>query len=249
MKKRGIVFFTICVVLVFLLYFLVKSNKKQNSDVSEIKNNFIINKIKYYSSANAISNTTNYQNPEWNLKVYQFTDIALYLNRCENVDLNNYITKICLDNFNLNSNNTKVYYLNPNNFGNSILDTNNIYCIEDVLEYNVINSSNIDNTQNYNIPIFFQDCSNPITIRIVTELSSNYQLPKEKTLRYNGSLINELGLNIKDLNNRISFTLKIDTKQGLLKNKRIDLEIPFENEGKSILDGDIEIDKKEEIKF
>ena len=77
----------------------------------------------YYSTANAISNTTNYQNPEWNLKVYQYTDIAIYLDRLnENVTEKNYIMNFEILNINVTSpENKEIYYMNPKMFGKSDL--------------------------------------------------------------------------------------------------------------------------------
>ena len=226
------------------------TKKESISNTAEkILPEFVINKITYYSSANAISNTTSYQNPEWNLHVYQYTDIAIYLNRInnlENIKTQNYITKIYLQNFIAGLENVDVYYLNPNDFGNSYLKLDNR--IQNPLEYTVINSENREDMQNYNIPVFFQDCSNPITLRLVTELSKNYQVPKENTLTYNGTLIRELGLNIPNLNQTIKFDLTVETKD-TIHVKSISLEIPYEKSGKSILDGDIQIETEEDILF
>ena len=103
--KKKILFFLIVIIILILILFLYfkinyKKNKKTNISTSS-KEEFIINKLHYYSTANAISNTTNYQNPEWNLKVYQYTDIAIYLDRLnENVTEKNYIMNFEILNIN-----------------------------------------------------------------------------------------------------------------------------------------------------
>lgn len=233
-KTKVVLLFFIIILIIVCFAFNNKETKLYNSKVKE---EFKIEKSIYYSSANAISNTTNYQSPEWNLNVYQYTDIAIYLSR---LNSDNYITNVVLENFNTDLSKSRIYYLNPKDFGNSSLTEDNL--IDKKLEYTVINSENKDNIQNYNIPVFFQDCSNPITLRIVTELSNNYKVESDETLLYNGTLIKMLGLGIKDLNKQINFDLIIKTRN--LENKiEINLPIQYEENGKSILDGDIEIER------
>lgn len=250
MKK--LLFFLIFLAIIMLTCFGIFIIRKEAivPDTFNVAEEFKINKVIYYSSANAVSNTTSFQNPEWNLNVYQFTDIAIYLDRIDpstELKYQNYITNISLENFETSSSlNSKIYYLNPKEIGNSELNPDDL--IDSKLEYTVINSDNQDDMQNYNIPIFFQDCSTPITLRIVTELSNNYQVPNDQTLIYNGSLIREIGLGIDNLNKDISFDITIDTR-GVEHNKKIRLEIPYEEGEKSIVYGDIKIKKEENIQF
>ena len=88
-----------------------------------------------------------------------------------------------------------------------------------------------------------------LQIRYINYLSNNYKVPNDKTLKYNGSLIKNLGLKIDDLNKNISFDLKITTRDEEERIKKINIEIPYENKNKSILDGDFEIKVKENITF
>lgn len=240
MFKKICIFIIIVLIILFSIEFYSSLNKKNIDDFRNIDSSlqqFEVSKIKYYSSATAVSNTTSYQNPEWNMNVYQWTDIALYLNKIKDNSNENYITKIVLENFK-KSDNLQIFYLNPNNFASNVLNFDNE--INDNIEYNVINSSNIDNEQNFNIPIFYQDCSNPITIRVINNLSNNYKVSKDSVLKYNGSLIRELGLNVSELDNNLEFDLKITTKDANEKLENIKLEIPFEDEQRSIIDGDFE---------
>ena len=246
MKKKVWIFFIflIMIAIAVCFLFLPKTQKEAKSDnVYE----FEISKIKYYSSANAISNTTNYQNPEWNITIYQYTDIAIYLDRINAPKPENYIAKLA---FRLTSSlpeDTAIYYLNPQNFGNSNLSLDDK--IAEELNYSVINSSNRENSQNYNIPIFFQDCSNPITMRIVNTFPNHYKVSKDSTLVYNGSLLKNIGIEPNTLNRNFQFELEMETKQGTPKTIPIELEIPLEDETRSILDGDFEQEVKQNWKF
>jgi len=145
MNKK--LFLLIILIIVFLSYFGVKkiSVPKKTKMSSDYSDQFLIDKIYYYSSANAINNNTTYQNPEWNLDLYQYTDIGIYLNRLEN----NYINNIYIDNINIKNNlnkDCKLYYLNPTEFGDYNIKEENL--ISETLTYNILNSSNEKNDLN-----------------------------------------------------------------------------------------------------
>ena len=244
-----IVFFIIILIICFIFFRNQNLDGKENK-LSNSNNQFVINNIHYYSNANAINNNTSYQNPELNLNVYQYSDVEIYLDRLSSdVTEKNYITNVSISDININSKNQKLYYLTPLMFGNSDLNSNGIVEIKDNLEYNVINTTNSKNEQNYNIPIYFQDCSNPITLRLVNTLMDNYKVSSEQILLYNGSLIKELGIDLKKINTNIKFNLEVTTKDGEKRMKLIELNIPLENKDGSILDGDFEIEENESIEF
>ena len=160
----------------------------------------------------------------------------------------NYIINLKIFNFKLNNKEKEeIYYLNPKMFAKNTLDLD--AKIEDNLEYNVINSENSENNQEYNIPIYFQDCSNPITFRYVNYLANNYKVSSNETVKYNGSLVSKLGMKLEDLNDNLSFDLKIITKDGEERIESVDLKIPYKDENRSIIDGDFETKEKKNIRF
>ena len=80
---------------------------------------FSIDRIYLYSSADATSNETT--KPVWDLNLYQFTDIALYINNRsdEGVSYENTIKELTIDNIkfnNLQSGTPSLYYKNVNDF-------------------------------------------------------------------------------------------------------------------------------------
>ena len=207
----------------------------------------MIHQMRFYSSAKAISNTTNYQNPEWNLRVYQFTDIAIYLNRLNPEGKENYVTNLVIQNIDTGSPKKKLYYLNPNMFGNGEIDEDNL--IENDLDFIIVNSENKDNSEKYEFPVFFQDFSNPITLRLVNHLSDNYKMSNEKSLNYSGAIIRDLGFSLQEIKSTLKFDIKIDTKDKKERSKSLSLEIPLENSNTSIFDGDIEKKEIVDIEF
>lgn len=207
MKKK---IFIISIILL-AIWILSVSIFINNSESADIKSKFDVSKIHYYSNVNADVSETTYDNPEWNLNVYQYTDIAIYVDRLSD----SYITKVYIDNIEIENSKKGVqdlYYLNPTDFGacNKI----NAEKIDEKLEYNIIDDRNIDNDVKYNIPIFFEDCSNPITIRYInSEILKNYKIENTERVSFDGSLLKNGKIDLEDIESKISMNLNIVTKR------------------------------------
>lgn len=207
MKKK---IFIISIILL-AIWILSVSIFINNSESADIKSKFDVSKIHYYSNVNADVSKTTYDNPEWNLNVYQYTDIAIYVDRLSD----SYITKVYIDNIDIENSKKGVqdlYYLNPTDFGacNKINEEK----IDEKLEYNIIDDRNIDNDVKYNIPIFFEDCSNPITIRYInSEILKNYKIENTERVSFDGSLLKNGKIDLEDIESKISMKLNIVTKR------------------------------------
>lgn len=86
---------------------------------------FSIDKVYMYSSANAIDNKDT--RAIWNLDLYQYTDIAIYINNraTDKLTYENAIKSLYIDNIKFTSvkkGNTALYYKNINEFGKSIYE-------------------------------------------------------------------------------------------------------------------------------
>ena len=137
------------VILAAVFYFYGDNLFKNNNEIYEENKTamFNVSKIQYYSDVNAVSNQTTYQNPEWNLNVYQYTDIALYIERLDDFSSENYIKSLNISDIKISDSKKgtqKIYYLNPLAYGNGdILNSENE--IKGILEYNIMNYENEDN--------------------------------------------------------------------------------------------------------
>lgn len=130
--RRKLVIAIVMVIIACLLFrytMLIKiSNEnfaKQASDFYRLNSQtiFSIDKIYMYSSAGAIENKES--RPVWNLNLYQFTDIALYINNRSDDKFNyeNSIKSLYIDNIkftNVKNGEPSLYYKNINDFGKSI---------------------------------------------------------------------------------------------------------------------------------
>ena len=246
-KKIFIVIFLFLIFLVtILLTFLYNIKTEDNTEKSSSENKFNIYKIHYFSDVSTLSNETTFQNPEWNVNVYQYTDIAIYLERIADYDEESYIKNIYIDNIQQSTpkiGTPKLYYLNPLKFGDSdytseITDDE----IDDKLEYNVMNYDNQDDDVKYVIPIFFEDCSNPITLRFINhDILENYIIEENTITQFNGTILKNENISIDDIQATISFDINIETENNEIHTINFEIEVPLENGDESILDGYIDI--------
>ena len=136
-----------------------------------------------------------------------------------------------------------MYYLNPLNFGNSdISNLSDENKINDELKYNMINYDNKENDIKYSIPIFFEDCSNPITLRYLnSDIVTNYTISTTELVEFNGSLLKNENIDLEDIKTNISFDLNIVTESGETHTINLEFEISLEDENSTIYDGEINI--------
>lgn len=248
MKKKIFIIVVFILFIIALAIFFIFNVKKigNNNQVKQEDPKFNVSKIQYYSNVGAISNQTTYQNPEWNLNVYQYTDIAIYIERIEDYNTDNYIKKLSINNINISKSEKGVqnlYYLNPLDFGNGdISNLANENKIVDNLEYNMINYENKDNDIKYSIPIFFEDCSNPITLRYLnSDIITNYKISTTEPIGFNGSLLKNGNINLDDIKANISLDLNLITESGYTHTINLELEIPLKSKSATIYDGEISI--------
>ena len=169
-KSKKILKFIVFMLLVIVLSVLIKINytdaqrkvalENTIADMASLnsKQTFSIDKIYLYSSANATNNET--KKSMWNLNVYQFTDIALYISGNANNKGQNTIKELYIDNVKFDSLNTgtpNLLYKNLFEFGKFNLEKD--YLITDRLNYEVVEpakvdskSNTIDNSINVEIP-------------------------------------------------------------------------------------------------
>lgn len=239
------------VIMIALINSIVYFNRNINKNIESVLA-FKISEILIYSGASGENVSDNYQNPEWNLKIYQYSDIAIYLERLEGfADFNN-IKSIYINNVDLGSprlGNSKLYYLNPLDYGtDKIIESNEI---NEELEFEVLNSENKSNDISYSIPIFFQDLSVPITLKYVNlDLANSLKISNSNKLTLNGGLLKIAQINPKDIENRISFVINIKTGDDRIITQKIEFDIPLkDNNNNSLYEGNVEYVEEVNLSF
>ncbi len=233
----------LCIVTIVEILKVYKINDDFSNYIDELsrlnsKTVFSIDRIYLYSSADATSNETT--KPVWDLNIFQFTDIALFINNRadEGVTYENTIKELKIDNIkfnNLQSGTPSLYYKNVNDFAKMTnIDENKI---NDSLEFNVINSGDAD----YSKPVIYSNCQNPITLEYVnSNMEENTVISDISTpLTYDGSLLKKGGILLSQMECTLSFTITIINNYNQKFVATIYIDIPLEDSmsGENIYDG------------
>ena len=173
---------------------------------------FKIGQIILYNSAHAIDNSDGQLK---NVDISQFTDIAIYIDnkgKEEEITAENTINEMYIDNIKIESESDmgeKVFnYKNPL-LGGKYVDLSNWQ--EDGILFNIVNTNKKNETADYNIPTFFTDCSNPITLGLIHKnILSNCEVSTEHgTITFDGSILRNANIDLNKLNSKISFSINI----------------------------------------
>jgi len=265
-KSKKILKFIVFMLLVILLSVLIKINytdaqrkvalENTIADMASLnsKQTFSIDKIYLYSSANATNNET--KKSMWNLNVYQFTDIALYISGNANNKGQNTIKELYIDNVKFDSLNVgtpNLHYKNLFEFGKFNLETENL--ITDRLNYQVLEPTKVDSKSNIinntisteitdtndNVETTsYSDASNPITLEYINLIKSNYLVSDiENPLVYNGSLLKRASIDLTSISGNISFKIHIKNILGENYVATVKIAIPLKDDvsGSIIYDG------------
>lgn len=235
----------LCIVMIVYTVKIYVVNEKFADSVSEIarlnsKTVFSIDRIYLYSSADANSNETN--KPIWDLDIFQFTDIALYINNRDEsgVTYENTIKTLTIDNVKFNgleTGNPKLYYKNVNDFAK--LDINEENEIKDSKEFYIVNSGDADYTK----PVLYSNCQNPITLEYVnSEMKENTTISDiSQPLTYDGSLLQKSGISLNSIKCNLSFRVTIVNNYNQKFVATVYIDIPLEDSftNESIYNGSI----------
>lgn len=208
------------VILMILLIFIIISiyiilNTKSNNEIKEPER-IAVNKIICYSSANAINSNENIKE-NWELDIYQYTDIAIYLQKIRNIE----IASLYLDNIKINKKpilgEANIYRKKVEDFAkNMILET-----VEDKIELNV---SSEDKNE------FLQNCTIPITISYINKnIKQNYFIPNSvEQLNFDETILKRAMILLEEIEAQISFNINIIDSEQNKYIAEIQLDIPVE---------------------
>ena len=223
LKNKKYLLPILCVIILALCYIDIRilirniAENRYSKELTQIyelneEQVFKISKIIKYSSAEAIDNSEE-QNLQ-DVSIHQYSDIAIFLdNSGEELTEKNTIKELYLDDFNIDVGykygTPMLYYKNPLEISKfRMIEENKI---QDKLEYEIISTNEENNSSNYDKPVFFADCSNPITLSFIDkDIITNYQVTKENGLvAFDGRIFDVIDLDLKELSPKISFSVHI----------------------------------------
>lgn len=211
---------------------------------------FSIDKCVLFSNCNVSNPDTLYTS----LKIddlFQYTDIALFINNNSNENtLENTLKSVRIDNINYPTKpeigEQKLYYKNINSFAEGFIPTED-NLIEKELKFNISSDDKAD----LSIPILYNNCANPITLSYVNDnIKKDYGISNTSgSITYDGSLLKICNVLLKSLNTKLSFDVYITNNLNQEFKCSVFLDIPVEKDGKSLYDGALKVESKNNFKF
>ena len=249
LKNERLVFAILLIALfiVFILYYnfvfaeVLARNSFANQmiEIADENENSIFNvqRILFYSSANAIDNSNDLSLK--NMSISQYTDISIYIDNLATVSEltdENTVKELYIDNINMKSNadiGTKILnYKNPLNFGKyediQVPENNRI-------DFNIVNTNSENENHDYSTPTFYTDCSNPISLGYINKnILTNYAATQDSnTVSFNGKVLQEANVNLDDISYNLSFRINIVNNLGekFVYNMSFDVDLNDDNGG------------------
>lgn len=239
-----LILIALAVLLLYYNFVFSKSfarNKFSNEMISFSDENetaiFSIQKILLYSNANAIDKSENQSLKD--VSIDQYTDLSIYLDNSQSISEltdENTVKELYIDNISITSKSNigkKILnYKNPLNFGKY---KNLKEPVNNRIDFKIVNTNEENETNNYDEPTFYTDCSNPITLGYLNrDILTNYSVSDDsKTVSFNGKVLKEANINLDDINYTLNFTIHIVNKlnQKFAYNMTLDVNLNDDNGG------------------
>ncbi len=252
-----ILFTAILIILSIFAYKYLKISHSSKSFLDSTlefsKNNeeatFSIDKITYFSSCNA-DITTNSNSSFTISNLYQYTDIAIFINHNqEELTHKNTLKSVVLSDINYSLSPTigkaNLYYKNINNFATSKFDKNNI--IDKTITFDTTSEDKID----YSTPTLYNNCANPITLCYVNSgIVDKYTLNNSiSNISHNGTLLKSCGITLNSISCKLSFVITITNNLDERFSCPLTLTIPLSTEKSTIYDGSLTLKDSTRYQF
>lgn len=221
-KLAFVILIILCLALVFAYYYFVLSDSiyrdnyaNQMIELSDNNENtiFSIQKVVLYSNANAIDNSKDQSLSD--VSICQYSDLGISIDNSQTsseLTDENTVKQLYIDNIVMTSKldkGTKILnYKNPFSFGKykEIASP-----INNRIDFKIVSTNKENESNNYDEPTFFTDCSNPINLGYLNkDLLTKYSVSNEaSTVTFNGKVLKEANISLDDINYNLKFTIHI----------------------------------------
>lgn len=257
-KKSKIILTIITVILMvvvlFLAYLLFRKFVLKKNFESEIlsfanKNQetiFNINKIVLFSSADSKNKTSSASNFTIE-NLYQYTDIALFINNNGENNMENTFKSVSINNIKFDTmpsvGEPKLYFKSINNFAKSNIIEENV--INDNFDFTITSDDNAD----LNNPVLYNNLANPITLSYVNQnIKSDYTITDTSTpITYDGSLLSKCNIDLNSISAKISFDINIVNNLDEKFKTTVFINIPLQDDAQSITNGSLTL--KQDVNY
>jgi len=127
--------------------------------------------------------------------------------------------------------------------------------VVDRIDFNVMNTNEQNNNNDYNLPTFYTDCSNPVSLGYLNKnIVTNFAVGQENVSNviFNGKLLETTKVPIENIECTISFKLHIINNLNEEFITNLKLAMPIESEESNIYSGsmaDVRLDINNAYKF
>ncbi len=254
---RIIFLFVAIVLLIFLCITIsgkfINKNSFEKTILPISKKNektiFSINKCIFFSSCN-VKNRTN-SNTNFTIEnLYQYTDIALFINNnSSDFTMENTLKNVKINNIHFTTppsyGNANLYYKNINNFASSqIIDEN---MLSNELTFNISSEDNVS----LDTPTLYNNCANPIVLSYINQnIKNDYTITDTSNpITYDGSLLKKCGIILNSIKSNFSFDIYITNNLDQEFKCTVYIDIPLEDANSSIYNGSITSRQDTNYKF
>lgn len=244
----NIILLVILIFLSYLLFFkyILKGNFEKSALEFSNKNNkiiFQIDKIVMFSNCDSVNKSALASNFTIE-NLYQYTDIALYINSpLKEKNMENTLKKVSIANVNFSMlpslGDPKLYFKSINNFAKGEIINENL--IGNSLDFNITSNDEA----NLDLPVLYNNLANPITLSYVnSNVKSDYTFTDTSTpITYDGSLLKRCNVLLEDIASKFSFDILITNNLNEEFKCTIFIDIPLKDDNISIYDGNITLKK------
>ena len=221
-KLAFVILIILCLALVFAYYHFVLNDSiyrdnyaNQMIGISDNNENtiFSIQKVVLYSNANAIDNSKDQSLSD--VSICQYSDLGISIDNSQSsseLTDENTVKQLYIDNIVMTSKldkGTKILnYKNPFSFGKyKEIESP----INNRIDFKIVSTNKENESNNYDEPTFFTDCSNPINLGYLNkDLLTKYAVSNESsTVSFNGKVLKEANISLDDINYNLKFTIHI----------------------------------------
>ena len=221
-KLAFVILMILCLTLVFAYYYFVLNDSiyrdnyaNQMIGISDNNENtiFSIQKVVLYSNANAIDNSKDQSLSD--VSICQYSDLGISIDNSQTsseLTDENTVKELYIDNIVMTSKldkGTKILnYKNPFSFGKyKEIESP----INNRIDFKIISTNKENESNNYDEPTFFTDCSNPINLGYLNkDLLTKYSVSNESsTVSFNGKVLKEANISLDNINYNLKFTIHI----------------------------------------
>lgn len=260
MKRKKVIWISIIILLIIILVLLISIIMNKNISKKALEDTYLnfasnnsrtifaINKIVFFSNSNA--KNKNIASSNFTIEnLYQYTDMAIFINNNEEKTLENTFKEVYINNIHFTKlpeiGEPKLYYKNINNFAKS--EISNEHLISDKLDFNIVS----DDYANLDTPTLYNNLANPITLSYInSNIKTDYTITDTSNpITYDGSLLKRCNVSLSQITCSLSFDIYITNNLNQKFKCSVFIDIPLETPEHTIYDGNITLKKDTDYIF